>query len=128
MCTYLPLNDADTSVEFSYLDRPIVATPATCLLLTYPEQAAFGIVVPRVPIVAKGPGSRWARPDNEPTVIHFAPRLDHALLVDLRIGQVAVKVVGGPCFYKPLNRGSDYNEPASEPRIPRPTPTHCIPC
>lgn len=25
----------------------------------------------------------------------------------------------GPCFYSPLNRGSDYNEPASEPRIPR---------
>lgn len=41
--------------------------------------------------------------------------------------EIAVKVAGGPCFYGPLNRGSDYNEPASEPRIPRPHPTHCTP-
>lgn len=117
-----------------YLRRIFVSRSAdrcdTCYLLaTYLSRAGrLRNRRPTRPDRREGNGSRWARPDNEPTVIHFAPGLDHALLVDLRIGQVAVKVVGGPCFYKPLNRGSDYNEPASEPRIPRPTPTHCIPC
>lgn len=63
--------------------------------------------------------ARWARPDNEPTVIHFA-----SIMRFLSTGSgLAVKALffsrGG------AEPGSDYNEPASEPRIP--SQAHCIP-